>query len=80
MNKTLGALLLFLVVFGLLAINFSILTKHNLRLEILEQNPNVPITEEEFIKTILTMKRKKTIIIVSHKDSVLKKCDRIIKL
>ena len=37
-------------------------------------------TEEEFIKTILTMKRKKTIIIVSHKDSVLKKCDRIIKL
>jgi ATP-binding cassette subfamily C protein len=37
-------------------------------------------TEEEFIKTILSMKRKKTIIIVSHKDSVLKKCDRIIKL
>ena len=37
-------------------------------------------TEEEFIKTILTMKRKKTIIIVSHKYSVLKKCDRIIKL
>lgn len=37
-------------------------------------------TENEFVKTILTMKRKKTIIIVSHKDSVLKKCDRIIKL
>jgi ATP-binding cassette subfamily C protein len=37
-------------------------------------------TEEDFIKTIFSMKRKKTIIIVSHKDSVLKKCDRIIKL
>jgi ATP-binding cassette subfamily C protein len=37
-------------------------------------------TENEFVKTILTMKRKKTIIIVSHKESVLKKCDRIIKL
>jgi ATP-binding cassette, subfamily B, bacterial PglK len=37
-------------------------------------------TEESFIKTIFSMKRKKTIIIVSHKDSVLKKCDRIIKL
>jgi ATP-binding cassette subfamily C protein len=36
-------------------------------------------TEEDFIKTIFSMKRKKTIIIVSHKDSVLKKCDRIIK-
>ena len=37
-------------------------------------------TEKDFIKTIFSMKRKKTIIIVSHKDSVLKKCDRIIKL
>jgi ABC-type bacteriocin/lantibiotic exporter with double-glycine peptidase domain len=37
------------------------------------------VTEEDFIKTIFSMKRKKTIIIVSHKDSVLKKCDRIIK-
>ena len=37
-------------------------------------------TEEEFIKTILSMKRKKTIIIVSHRNSILKKCDRIIKL
>lgn len=37
-------------------------------------------TEEDFIKTIFSMKRKKTIIIVSHKDSVLKKCDKIIKL
>jgi ABC-type bacteriocin/lantibiotic exporter with double-glycine peptidase domain len=37
-------------------------------------------TEQSFIKTIISMKRKKTIIIVSHKDSVLKKCDRIIKL
>jgi ATP-binding cassette subfamily C protein len=37
-------------------------------------------TEEDFIKTIFSMKKKKTIIIVSHKDSVLKKCDRIIKL
>jgi ABC-type multidrug transport system fused ATPase/permease subunit len=37
-------------------------------------------TEKKFINTILIMKRKKTIIIASHKDSVLKKCDRIIKL
>ncbi len=37
-------------------------------------------TEEDFIKTIFSMKRKKTIIIASHKKSVLKKCDRIIKL
>lgn len=58
-NKTLGILLLFLIAFILLAINFNILTKHNLRLEILEQNPNVPITEEEFIKLQKELKANK---------------------
>jgi ABC-type bacteriocin/lantibiotic exporter with double-glycine peptidase domain len=39
-----------------------------------------PITERKFMKILLKMKKKKTIIIVSHKESVLKQCDRIVKI
>ena len=39
-----------------------------------------PITELKFMKILLKMKKKKTIIIVSHKESVLKQCDRIVKI
>lgn len=37
-------------------------------------------TEKEIIKTINNMKRKKTIIICSHKKEILEKCDKIYKV
>jgi len=37
-------------------------------------------TEEEFLKIIYNLKGKKTILFATHKNSILKKCDRIIKI
>ena len=37
-------------------------------------------TEKEIIKTINSMKSKKTIIICSHKKEILEKCDKIYKV
>lgn len=37
-------------------------------------------TEESFIDTIFSLEKNKTIIIISHKKSVLSKCDKILKI
>ncbi len=57
----------------------------------LYQNPNLLIfdeatnsldekTEEEIMNNIYNLKRNKTIIIISHKESLLKNCDKIFKI
>ena len=36
--------------------------------------------EQKFLRLVFNLKRKKTIVIISHKESTLKNCDKIYKI